>query len=125
MMKLPLLLLDLKLYGGAIAQFYVLTRTLEEEIEKHASHPLVAHVRTSVGLKPLAPGYAADLAQIFGDAWADAVVAARTPATEEYVAALRRAGRRAGRGSVHSLRRVGGRGRQADADESATCVAWL
>jgi len=92
MMKLPLLLLDLKLYGGAIAQFYVLTRTLEEEIEKHASHPLVAHVRTSVGLKPLAPGYAADLAQIFGDAWADAVVAARTPAIDEYVATLRRAG---------------------------------
>ena len=54
MVKLPLLLLDIRLYGGAIAQFYILTRALEGELAKHADHPLVRHVRSGLGLPPLA-----------------------------------------------------------------------
>ena len=93
MVKLPLLLLDIRLYGGAIAQFYILTRALEGELAKHADHPLVRHVRSGLGLPPLAGGYAADLAQIFGErGWSGAVHQARTRATDDYVAALERAG---------------------------------
>ena len=85
--KLPLIMLDIKLYGGAIAQFYILTEALESELARHADHKLVAHVRRAIDLKDLAPGYAADLRQIFGDgAWP-----APTAATDEYVAALRNA----------------------------------
>ena len=80
--KLPLIMLDIKLYGGAIAQFYILTEALESELARHADHKLVAHVRRAIDLKDLAPGYAADLRQIFGDgAWP-----APTAATDEYVA---------------------------------------
>ena len=85
--KLPLIMLDIRLYGGAIAQFYILTEALESELARHADHKLVAHVREAIALPDLAPGYAADLRQIFGDgAWP-----APTAATDEYVAALRNA----------------------------------
>ena len=43
--KLPLIMLDIKLYGGAIAQFYILTEALEAQLARHADHELVAHVR--------------------------------------------------------------------------------
>ena len=86
--KLPLIMLDIRLYGGAIAQFYMVTEALESELARHADHKLVAHVREAISLENLAPGYAADLRQIFGDgAWP-----AATAATEEYLKALRRAG---------------------------------
>jgi len=86
--KLPLIMLDIRLYGGAIAQFYMVTEALESELARHADHKLVAHVREAISLENLAPGYAADLRQIFGDgAWP-----APTAATEEYIKALRNAG---------------------------------
>ena len=86
--KLPLIMLDIRLYGGAIAQFYLVTEALEAQLERHADHELVAHVRRAISLDNLAPGYAADLRQIFGEsAWP-----APTAATEEYIKALRRAG---------------------------------
>ena len=86
--KLPLIMFDIKLYGGAIAQFYRVTEALEAQLERHADDKLVAHVRRAIDLKDLAPGYAADLRQIFGEgAWP-----AATAATEEYVDALRNAG---------------------------------
>ena len=86
--KLPLIMLDIKLYGGAIAQFYMVTEALEAQLERHADHKLVAHVREAIALPDLAPGYAADLRQIFGDnEWP-----AATAATEEYLKALRSAG---------------------------------
>ena len=86
--KLPLIMLDIRLYGGAIAQFYMVTEALEAQLARHAEHKLVAHVRRAIDLKDLAPGYAADLRQIFGDgAWPTP-----TAATEEYIKALRRAG---------------------------------
>ena len=85
--KLPLIMLDIRLYGGAIAQFYMVTEALEAQLARHADHELVAHVREAIALPDLAPGYAADLRQIFGDgAWP-----APTAATDEYVAALRNA----------------------------------
>ena len=59
--KLPLIMLDIKLYGGAIAQFYMVTEALEAQLERHADHELVAHVRRAISLDNLAPGYAADL----------------------------------------------------------------
>jgi heme oxygenase len=80
--KLPLILTDVRLYGGAIAQFYFLTATLEGALSRRRDDPLVDSV-LSQGLN-LAPGYQADLAQIFGDEWHAAAARARTPATEAY-----------------------------------------
>ena len=66
----------------------MVTEALEAQLARHADHELVAHVREAIALPDLAPGYAADLRQIFGDgAWP-----AATAATDEYVAALRNAG---------------------------------
>ena len=97
--KLPLILTDKQLYGGAIAQFYFLTERLEARLREHAAHPLVKHLLDELDLKPIAPGYEADLAQIFGVddertplAWRAAAAATRTPATEKYLVALDNAG---------------------------------
>ena len=45
-MKLPLIMLDIKLYGGAIAQFYILTEALESELAEAtlARHDLEAAI---------------------------------------------------------------------------------
>ena len=93
--KLPLILTDKQLYGGAIAQFYFLTERLEARLREHASHPLVKHLLCELDLKQIAPGYEADLAQIFGgddETWRAAAAATRTAATESYLAALDIAG---------------------------------
>ena len=49
--KLPLIMLDIKLYGGAIAQFYMVTEALEAQLERHADHKLVKHVRRAIGCR--------------------------------------------------------------------------
>ena len=85
MLKLPLIFVEEALYAGAIAQFYFLTERLEARLREHASHPLVKHLLCELDLKPIAPGYEADLAQIFGgddETWRAAAAATRTAATE-------------------------------------------
>ncbi|KAH8066082.1 phosphorelay sensor kinase [Aureococcus anophagefferens] len=72
--KLPLIFTDASLYGGAIAQFYLLT-VAGGALDDHAADPLVAHLRRATKLKRLAPGYEADLAQLFGPGWRAAVAA--------------------------------------------------
>ena len=89
--KLPLIFTDASLYGGAIAQFYLLTVALEERLDDHADHELVAHLRRATKLKRLAPGYEADLAQLFGPGWRAVCDARRTAATAAYVDRLRAA----------------------------------
>ena len=81
--KLPLILTDKRLYGGAIAQFYFLTERLEARLREHAAHPLVKHLLDELDLKPIAPGYEADLAQIFGVDDERTLLQASLPAGEE------------------------------------------
>ena len=87
LLKLPLLLLEDRLYAGAIAQFYWLTEALESALERLKDEPMVAKV-LALGLTPLAPGYAADLRQIYGEKWREEAAAVRTRATDNYVAIL-------------------------------------
>ena len=65
--KLPLILLDSKLYGGAICQFYFLTLTLESTIDKKLSeggnNEMIEFLKDGLGLKPVAAGYEKDLKQ--------------------------------------------------------------
>ena len=62
MLKLPLILTDSQLYGGAIANFYWLTRALERALDDPIaqSHPVLAPVR-ALGLR-LTAGYENSLA---------------------------------------------------------------
>lgn len=87
--KLPLILLDVDLYGSAIAQFWWLTRTLEARLDARQDDPLIARAVGAVGVGPLAPAYARDLAEIFGPGFERGVVLTR--ATRRYAAALERA----------------------------------
>ena len=86
MWKLPLILLDSLSYGGAIAQFYWLTKVLESCLDAHKDAPILARVR-GLGHR-IAPLYEADLAELFGGAWAEAARSARTPATDAYCRVL-------------------------------------
>jgi heme oxygenase len=89
MIKLPLILTDAQLYGGAIANFYWLTRALERALEAPAAkeHPILDNVR---GLQMQITGaYESDLKQLFGEKeWEDCAMRARTPATDAYVAVI-------------------------------------
>ena len=79
MLKFPLILTDTKLYGGALANFYWLTRALELRLESPEvqAHPIITHVR-DLGLK-VTEGYEADLKQLLGEDWQTAAARARTP----------------------------------------------
>lgn len=63
--KLPLIFLDEKLYGGAIGQFYLLTSTLELELNKRISggSKMIQFLKDELDLKPVTPGYELDLQQ--------------------------------------------------------------
>lgn len=90
MVKLPLIFTDARLYGGAIANFYWLTRTLEACLDRRvAAEPqgVVAELRQGLTLRA-SEGYEADLAALFGEGWREQAARARTPATEAYCAIL-------------------------------------
>ena len=87
LLKLPLILLEARLYAGAIAQFFWLTEALEIALARARDEPMVARV-LSLGLTPLAPGYAADLRALYGENWRSEAEAARTSATARYVKIL-------------------------------------
>ena len=90
MVKLPLIFLDDQLYAGAIANFYWLTRAMEEGLERLKSDWKVERVR-SLQLH-VSPGYEKDLKQLYGkESWLASAKAARTPATEAYVKELEEA----------------------------------
>jgi len=89
MLKLPLILTDANLYGGAIANFYWLTKALEKELDKEKENEVVKKVR-ALGMQ-LSAGYEADLKQIFGADWEAAATRARTSATDAYVATIEKA----------------------------------
>lgn len=94
MVKLPLIFTDPRLYGGAIANFYWLTKTLETCLDQAStSDPdgLVAELCKALPLHA-APGYEADLAQLFGEDWQEQAARARTPATDAYCTTLKEAG---------------------------------
>ena len=64
--KLPMILFDSRLYGGAIGQFYLLTNALEEEINrrvKEEKSEIVTLLKEQLGLKAFCPGYEMDLKQ--------------------------------------------------------------
>mmetsp|Transcript_127650 Transcript_127650/g.285529 ORF Transcript_127650/g.285529 Transcript_127650/m.285529 type:complete len:248 (-) Transcript_127650:118-861(-) len=85
MVKLPLILTDVQLYGGAIAQFYWLTEALERALQRQIDDPLVARCVAEIGVGPLAPGYQSDLSQIYGtSSWQARAEAVRTSATDAY-----------------------------------------
>lgn len=90
MLKLPMILTDTKLYAGAICQFYLLTRTLEQLLAKHPDDPLVCRIR-NLELK-VTPGYEADLRQLLGgdDTWREKAEQLCTPATRAYCDVLQR-----------------------------------
>lgn len=90
MLKLPLILTDTQLYAGAIAQFYQLSRTLEEALERHHSDAMIARV-LALGLR-VTPGYEADLQQLFGrDTWRETCARKSTTATKTYCNVLQNA----------------------------------
>lgn len=91
MLKLPVILTDAKLYAGAIANFYFLTRALERALDAPGAkdHAILAPVR-ALGLK-LTGGYENDLRQLFGKEWEADAARARTAATDAYVATLEKA----------------------------------
>lgn len=88
MLKLPLILTDMELYGGAIANFYWLTRALECALDsKDKADPLLMHVR-ALGLR-LTEGYESDLKEVFGEKeWQEEATRARTAVTDAYVAII-------------------------------------
>lgn len=63
--KLPMILLDSRLYGGAISQFYLLTLALESELDKKVAEgsEMITFLRDGLGLKSIASGYEMDLKQ--------------------------------------------------------------
>eukprot|EP00746_Dinoflagellata_sp_MGD_P024291 gnl/MRDRNA2_/MRDRNA2_157009_c0_seq1.p1 gnl/MRDRNA2_/MRDRNA2_157009_c0~~gnl/MRDRNA2_/MRDRNA2_157009_c0_seq1.p1 ORF type:complete len:249 (+),score=47.32 gnl/MRDRNA2_/MRDRNA2_157009_c0_seq1:92-838(+) len=86
MLKLPLILTDTRLYAGAIAQFYQLTKTLEQRLACFESDPLVSQLKSLN--RDVTPGYEADLQELFGSNWREAVSGVTTPATEAYMKTL-------------------------------------
>lgn len=64
--KLPMILLDSRLYGGAIGQFYLLTHALEEEIHRRVieeKSEMITLLKEQLGLKAISAGYETDLKQ--------------------------------------------------------------
>ena len=63
--KLPMVFTDSRLYGGAIIQFYVLTKGLEQamEIKIKEGSDVVGFLKEGLGFGELAPGYQKDLEQ--------------------------------------------------------------
>ena len=90
MIKLPLIFAEQELYAGAIAQFFWLTATLEEALERQSTHPMIEKVR-ALGLKAT-PGYASDLQELFGSDWRAMAERTQTRATAAYVVELENAG---------------------------------
>lgn len=91
MIKLPLIFTDARLYGGAIANFYWLTATLERCLEQAAAkepHGLVSEFRALLPPLSATAGYEADLADLFGAKWQQEATKARTAATAAYCAIL-------------------------------------
>ena len=86
MLKLPLIFLEEGLYAGAITQFYFLSAALEAQLDRHSSDPMVAKV-LGLGLR-VAPGYEADLRELYGEGWREVASRARTAATEAYVGVI-------------------------------------
>jgi heme oxygenase len=86
MLKLPLILTDDQLYARAIAQFYRLTKSLEDSLQHHKVDPLVSRV-LSLGYD-VTPGYEADLKQLLGTEWKRVAEEACTSATIEYCSVL-------------------------------------
>mmetsp|Transcript_56543 Transcript_56543/g.112439 ORF Transcript_56543/g.112439 Transcript_56543/m.112439 type:complete len:262 (-) Transcript_56543:47-832(-) len=82
MLKLPLILTDTRLYAGAIAQFFELTRTLESRL-LDSKEPLLVRVREGLSINATA-GYEADLQELFGASWREEVARVRTAATTAY-----------------------------------------
>lgn len=89
MLKLPLVMTEEALYASAISQFFILTRTLEEEIERKQDEPMVARVR-GLGLE-CTGGYASDLQELSGDGWLERAERSETEATKRYRDVLREA----------------------------------
>jgi len=82
MLKLPLILTDTRLYAGAIAQFFELTRTLELRLQE-SKDPLLVRVREGLCMSATA-GYESDLQELFGANWRKDVERVRTAATTAY-----------------------------------------
>jgi hypothetical protein len=63
--KLPMILLDSQLYGGAIGQFYLLTSALEVAMKNKTSegNEMITYLTDELGLKPISAGYEMDLQQ--------------------------------------------------------------
>lgn len=95
--KLPLILLDSKLYGGAIGQFYLLTSTLESVIGEKAmatsetKSDMICFLQDGLDLKSVAHGYQRDLEQLFGSDWRQIVDTMKTSATANYVNEIEKA----------------------------------
>lgn len=86
MLKLPLILTDTRLYAGAIAQFYRLTKTLECALSRCKEDPLVAAV-LALGYDRT-EAYEADLKEMLGPDWSRLADRACTPATLAYCSTL-------------------------------------
>lgn len=89
MLKLPLILTDTQLYAGAIGQFYMLTKTLEDSLCRCKDDPLVSRV-LSLGYN-VTPGYEADLKDLLGPEWSLIVKQRCTSATAAYCSILQSA----------------------------------
>jgi heme oxygenase len=87
MLKLPLILTDTQLYAGAIAQFYQLTKTLEQRLACFENDPLVSKLKSLN--QDVTPGYEADLQALYGSGWQNTVSSVTTSATEAYMNTLK------------------------------------
>ena len=86
MLKLPLILTDVKLYAAAIAQFYYLTKTLEQRLnaEDFKNNAMIQEI-LSLNLHHSSKGYEADLKQIYdAQNWKDSAEQSLTSATKSY-----------------------------------------
>eukprot|EP00929_Paragymnodinium_shiwhaense_P041539 TRINITY_DN21568_c0_g1_i2.p1 TRINITY_DN21568_c0_g1~~TRINITY_DN21568_c0_g1_i2.p1 ORF type:complete len:245 (-),score=50.74 TRINITY_DN21568_c0_g1_i2:85-819(-) len=86
MLKLPLILTDTRLYAAAIAQFYLLTKTLERRLDECKGDALV-DAWLARGYK-VTPGYESDLQEILGVEWHKFAEDECTPATRAYCETL-------------------------------------
>jgi len=92
--KLPMILLDSRLYGGAISQFYLLTLTMEAELDKKVAEgsEIITLLMDGLKLNKIAPGYEMDLKQLFGsDDWMTQVEKTKSSATENYISLIKNA----------------------------------
>lgn len=93
MLKLPLILTDTKLYAGAIANFYHLTKTLEQRLveEQFKDNDMIQSI-LALDLHDTASRYECDLKQLYGsDDWKEATDAVKTSATEKYCEIINKA----------------------------------